>query len=171
MKHLQKTDRETYVKHLKECGQRSIKTLRQAIESPQVSALNRHCPKELRAAVVNEINKVCRLSGSDMNESIQFEAAKMLIENKWYLRIDEILLVLNNGINGHYGKVYGAINYVIIAEWFVQHEQTREAYFDEQNRNNQAGYVKEMPITGRASDKTLKEMLYLSAEDLKELEK
>ena len=63
---------------------------------------------ELKAFVPNSLSK------DDLNLY-----AEMIVQNYWYLTIQDIALTFKKGINGDYGKVYGDLKYSHLAEWIT----------------------------------------------------
>jgi hypothetical protein len=52
--------------------------------------------------------------------------AEMIIENYWFLKIDEIDLVFKNGIMGKYGKIYDRVDASVIFDWLHKYDVSDE---------------------------------------------
>jgi len=56
--------------------------------------------------------------------------AKMIANNWWMFKAQELALCLMNGINGKYGKIYGNIAYTDIVRWLQLYSEEAEQYCD-----------------------------------------
>lgn len=87
------------------------------------------------------------------------ELSDMYLSSYWYLKIDEVILILKNGIAGNYGKTYGKFTYAVWAEW------TNNYFNNERNDYFYAMNCKKSPMpdwadkSGRGSDKSIKDII------------
>lgn len=94
----------------------------------QVSKLNKDTPEILITAISAMIESIYTLVnvGKQINEHAIIKLAEMIIENYWYLKIDEIDLVFKNGITGKYGKIYDRVDASVIFDWLHQYDVSDE---------------------------------------------
>lgn len=91
----------------------------------------------------SNIQKLTRMKGNGypvailtklLNDSLQFVKhklepaqmvayANMFVNKNPTLTIDEVVLILTNGINGEYGKTYGDFDFIVLTEWRNQYEK------------------------------------------------
>jgi hypothetical protein len=87
-------------------------------DEPQLSLLTKNggaiAVEAMLARILLEVSDLvsCNWSAS----AIALYAATMR-QNFWHLRFDEIAYVLNRGVNGGYGKIYGSLSYAMIGDW------------------------------------------------------
>lgn len=61
--------------------------------------------------------------------------AEMLVDEHPDLSFDDFILILRNGINGRYGKIYGKMNYPILSEWISKYRDQVAEYREQEIRN------------------------------------
>lgn len=79
-----------------------------------------------QAIIMQAIQEAAILTGSAMTPDLKAMAAKNIVNDFWFLHMDEILLALANGSKGLYGKIYGQINFAVIYEWINKYDQERQ---------------------------------------------
>jgi len=60
--------------------------------------------------------------------------ATMIMEDKYYLKMEEFDRIIDNGISGMYGKIFGAIDASIIFDWINQYELSDELISSWENK-------------------------------------
>jgi hypothetical protein len=58
-------------------------------------------------------------------EGVLIKWAYKLMQKYWYFKASEIVLTLEMGVNGDFGKRYGALNYDNLIEWFNAYEELK----------------------------------------------
>ena len=108
-----------------------VKDMETALQSPQISLLKKHESQLLGLRVMGLLNDLRKYTICHFDERTTGDLARNLIENFWHLKFDEFILILRNGINGRYGKIFGALQYSTIAEWFNAHESERQSHIEQ----------------------------------------
>ncbi len=112
-------------------SKRSAKlSLKQALESCQLNIAEQELGRSfLSILFVKAINEVSVMSGSQMSADAKVMLSDSIMNQFWYLKVDEVLLVLRNGLNNQYGLNNKNLNAQIILDWFNRHEQDRDELF------------------------------------------
>lgn len=63
-----------------------------------------------------------------------------MVADYWYLRVDEVLMVLNRGLKGYYGMSNKNISAQVIFDWFNRHEAERNGHFYDQHMEKKNGF-------------------------------
>jgi hypothetical protein len=72
---------------------------------------------KVEAAVINLLRQIFALTLSSANAEQLMAMAVQIRTNFWMLKFEEVMFALNKGINGGYGKIFGNLSYVQLAEW------------------------------------------------------
>ena len=72
---------------------------------------------KVEAAVINLLRQIFALTLSSANAEQLMSMAVQIRTNFWMLKFEEVMFALNKGINGGYGKIFGNLSYVQLAEW------------------------------------------------------
>jgi len=107
----------------------------------QISILKREKPDELITAISAMIESIYQLInvGKQIGADAIIKLSEMIIENYWYLKIDEIDLVFKNGITGKYGKIYDRVDASVIFDWLHKYDTSQECIsIYEENSNPEA---------------------------------
>lgn len=86
------------------------------------------------------INELCVLTNSDMVVDAKAMLANSIINDFWYMRIDEILLTLSDGMKKKHGEIYGQLNYQTIYGWFLKHDTNRDEHFYNQHEEKKNSF-------------------------------
>jgi hypothetical protein len=113
-------------------------TLEKAIEGSQLSKIK----KSDKAGLIKAIkNLIVSLSDSlnlsvPLDEAQIFEIALLTIEQYYFLKLDELVLIFKNAKLGKYGKIYNRLDIQIIFEWIEQYlkSEERALYFERINK-------------------------------------
>jgi hypothetical protein len=81
--------------------------------------------------------------------------AKMIISNNQEMKISELILCINNGINGKYSEpnkavIYGDVTYDVIAGWINRYNNDKEDFLYQRHlerKNNPRGILDELAIS------------------------
>lgn len=134
-----------------------VKDLGTALDSAQISLLKKHDNGLLTTRIAILLNDLRKYAHCQFDEHTAGDLARNLIETFWHLHFDELILVFRNGINGHYGKLFGSLQYVTITDWLLQHEINRDKFFENKN-------VSYNSVMNSTKDVTIsKEEMYLNA--------
>lgn len=68
-------------------------------------------------ATINLLGQIYALTLSPVNAEQLMSMAVQIRTNFWMLKFEEVMFALNKGINGGYGKVFGNLSYIHLAEW------------------------------------------------------
>jgi len=72
---------------------------------------------KVEAAIINLLRQIFALTLSSANAEQLMAMAVQIRTNFWMLKFEEVMFALNKGINGGYGKIFGNLSYVQLAEW------------------------------------------------------
>lgn len=128
-------------------------TIEKANISPQISKLRNENKANLKIIVAKIINEVCLLLQLEINPDQKVFCANMIIQEFWYLKIDDIVLCFKNGVNNHYGKIYGKFNYETMTEWLTQYDK-QKANWNEDGHTalKETNQTTKKPFNGFISD-------------------
>jgi hypothetical protein len=68
-------------------------------------------------ATINLLGQIFALTLSPVNAEQLMAIAVQIRTNFWMLKFEEVIFALNKGINGGYGKIFGNLSYIHLAEW------------------------------------------------------
>ena len=68
-------------------------------------------------ATINLLGQIFALTLSSANAEQLMAMAVQIRTNFWMLKFEEVMFALNKGINGGYGKIFGNLSYIHLAEW------------------------------------------------------
>ena len=68
-------------------------------------------------ALINILRQIFELTLSPINADQLTAIAVQIRTNFWMLKFEEVMFALNKGINGGYGRIFGNLSYVQLAEW------------------------------------------------------
>ena len=68
-------------------------------------------------ALINILRQIFELTLSPINADQLTAIAVQIRTNFWMLKFEEVMFALNKGINGGYGKIFGNLSYIHLAEW------------------------------------------------------
>lgn len=108
----------------------------------QISGLVKICGTEqIDLVLLALLNEVFSLTNSPL---VNMNSMAVLIrKNFWMLRVEEIVFVMNKGINGGYGKVFGHLSYVTISEWLNLYMDTDRSATVDNRQSEKQGEKKE----------------------------
>lgn len=89
-----------------------------AKQSAQLSLLKKEVGIQETGIMISKIiNEISLLTNTTMDAGVKNLCAKMIVNNYWNLKIDELLLIIRDGILGKYGKIYGNFCFTTLTEW------------------------------------------------------
>lgn len=94
------------------------------------------------------LSEVFSLTLSPANPDQLAAMARQIRTNFWQFRLEEVTYVLNRGINGGYGKMFGHLNYVQISEWLQIYDLDREDLIIEEQKRLQSMQRDDMKAWG-----------------------
>ena len=105
-----------------------------ALESAQVSVLNREAPGDVAEALGNVLTFYAQYFNVVRNlTDVQITLlVPDLLERYWHWHFDEFLLVLKEGVAGRWGKVYDRIDPPTVHEWCRAYDEIRGAELERQ---------------------------------------
>ena len=68
-------------------------------------------------ATINLLGQIFAITISPVNAVQLMSIAVQIRTNFWMLKFEEVMFALNKGINGGYGKIFGNLSYIHLAEW------------------------------------------------------
>lgn len=98
------------------------------------------------------INELGRCVQNDWSADDKPFFAESLMNEFWYIRMDDFVMAFKKGISGSYGKVYGKLDYSTICEWINKWWEERQNYLSTKT-------VKEQYDTNRSSEMSIKGMI------------
>lgn len=104
-----------------------IESVQAAMKSPQIALIKKTHPQVLAGRLIMILMDLTKYVECHWDQNTVASIAKMIQESFWMLRIDELNYVLNKGINGQYGKIYGKLQYVTLTEWISAYMEGERA--------------------------------------------
>ena len=96
----------------------------------QISLLKKELGEaEIIISIVKIIAETSLLVSFDGDGEVFGLWAKLLMQNYWWIRLEEMSYVFVRGASGTYGKIYGKINYSILCEWLNNYNVERTHIF------------------------------------------
>jgi hypothetical protein len=135
----------------------------------QVSGLVNACGAvQVDIILIKILNELFSLTLSPCNANQLAFMATQLRSNFWMLRVEEIIYALNKGINGGYGKVFGHLNYIQIADWLNEYDAERTLAIQQMN-DKSAGESKVLLKDWKVDLTLLIEKFPMKAEEKKQM--
>lgn len=105
-------------------------TVKTALDTPQISKLKKDAPGELAKALTRLLLFINAQLNIDQNKKLKTIQVPLLVQDMmtryWYLKFDEIVYVLREGITGKYGRLFGAFDAMTVHEWFTAYLPERD---------------------------------------------
>jgi hypothetical protein len=102
-------------------------TLQSALNSPQISSLNKENEKSLSAAIriaLGIVNKMFNLPDTKKLNDMQINyLVSYLKKEYWRFKFDEFIYIFGQGIAGKFGKSYNRLDVEVVSEWFKVYER------------------------------------------------
>ena len=106
-------------------------TIEKAVDGVQLSFIKNDSGEKVAVAFLSRcLTEPNKYFPSSFDAGMITMASQMILRNYWYMKAEEVLLVFKEGIFGKYGKVYGQINFPVIAQWFEAHDAERSGLFE-----------------------------------------
>lgn len=123
-------------------------TLASALQTPQVSRLNKENPGDLAAAIsqlLQFVNKLFNLPENKKLNDAQMAVLALDIKKRyWFLKFDELVYILREGVAGKWGKSYSRIDAETVHAWFQRYIETeRDAAIELASYNEAVAYKKQ----------------------------
>lgn len=94
----------------------------ESLTRPLIVALMKSGHKDdVIEVVCMSLEKCADALGVEMSESQKVNVVHDMIEEYKYEAVEDLIFVLQNGRKGHYGKVFGKLNMIVISEWMRNH--------------------------------------------------
>jgi len=122
-------------------------TVHSALKSDQLSKIRKEEGEPILVVMVTKmLQEFFKFVPNDMTDEMIVSSAEMIIYQFWMVRIDELIMILNKGMKGEYGKLFGKVYYSTIAEWINHYlEKDRQAHLDllRQKKKNKTSVIAE----------------------------
>lgn len=123
-------------------------TLASAMNTPQISRINRELPEKLAAGItqlLKFVNELFNLPADKKFSSLQLAVLAQDIKTRyWFLKFDEIIYVLREGTAGKWGKSYSRLDTEVVHAWFQVYISTeRDAAVELASYNESVAYKKQ----------------------------
>ena len=92
--------------------------------------------KFVNAILIKLLNELCIFTPAEINGNLKVLFAETLLNSFWFLKIDDFVLCFRNAINGKYGKVFGKLTYIQIAEWLNAYITEKTSHYENDNLKN-----------------------------------
>lgn len=86
------------------------------------------------------INELGRCIQNDWTVDDKIFLAQSLMNEYWYIRMDDFIVAFKNGLRGKYGKVYGKLDFVTMCDWINKWFEERERYLEPKNNSFKESY-------------------------------
>jgi hypothetical protein len=111
----------------------SPRTVEDAVNSitPELAVFKKECGEaRLYAVLTILINDLIDFFsvGKTMGQNQLVDTIKLIVEDFYYLKIEDFKLCFNNAKKGRYGKVYDRIDGNVIYNWVAQYNEERTAF-------------------------------------------
>lgn len=104
------------------------------MQSPQVSFIANEMGHDYIASLFTKaLDEILIMSNSTLTADAVILIADSIVADYWYMKVDEILMVMHKGLKGYYGPSNKNISAQVIFEWFNRHEQERNNHFYDQH--------------------------------------
>lgn len=101
-------------------------TPEKAKDSAQLSLIRKQLgEKEAGLMITKVLNEISLMTNTTMDTPVKMLCAKMILANYWNIKIDELLLIIRDGILGRYGKIYGNFCFTTLTEWIEKYQQEK----------------------------------------------
>jgi len=106
-----------------------------ALQSVQLSKLRtEHGTPLLEAIVTKLLVELFKFKGNSPDVHTLTAWAKLIGQEYWHLKVDELVYVFRQGLHGKYGKIYGNIDYVTLTEWFGLYDKMKLNFLADQRQ-------------------------------------
>ena len=109
-----------------------------AMESIQLSAALREDEETTRGIIAIAISEAMQFSGVENPQMLRV-MVDMITMSYWMWKLDDIILVIQKGIKGDFGKQYGKFNGSVLQEWLRQYDALREHICEQHEGRYQKG--------------------------------
>lgn len=118
-----------------------------ALKSPQASVIRHELGEEVTASyIIKSLAEACILTTSNLHPQAQAMIAKQLLHEYWHFKMDELFLVISEGIKGAYAEpdkpaIYGQLNIQTIFDWFRKYDSIRQdkIFYEHEIKKNSSG--------------------------------
>jgi len=122
-------------------------TVENALQSPQASVIRHELGEEITASyIIKSLAEACILTSSNLHPQAQAIIAKQLLHEYWHFKMDELFLVISEGIKGAFAEpdkpaIYGQLNIQTIFDWFRKYDSIRQdkIFYQHEIKKNSAG--------------------------------
>jgi len=96
-------------------------TIAEAFNGDQISMLERVEPKKVDDMILILLNEVFMAHSMEATTHVLLMMVGKIKEKYWFMKLEEIAFVFQNGIMGFY-KVYGKLTPAVILEWIHEYD-------------------------------------------------
>lgn len=116
-------------------------TIVTAQKSTQISYIKFENGAEyLEKLIIKVITEALKIIPNDLKTDNVIYFTKLIVNEYWYWKIDDIVLCLKNGILGKYGKIYGQFSVMIIIEWLNEYQKEKDNYYENKLLDDHSKY-------------------------------
>ncbi len=83
----------------------------------------------LQVAISKIMKEALRFLPTKMTEPDIVYFSKYFQKELWHWKFDDFILCFKNGINKHYGDIYGEFNVSVFMKWVEQYEKEKDDFF------------------------------------------
>lgn len=140
-----------------------------AQESKQLPALKKEYGEEVVLAVLtkmlSEFSRFTKIADGSAETLMAY--SKMILTHFWTLRIDDVALILRNGLNGVYGTIYGSVDYTELTRWISEYDDRKMQFYEDKHSKHKEPYDSNREMQGQQRWDT-REMINWYNEELKD---
>jgi hypothetical protein len=96
-----------------------------AMQAIQISAAVRESEEVTKGIIAITIGEAMQFYGVESPQMLRI-MVDLVIREYWMWKLDDIILMVQKGINGDFGKQYGKFNGSVLQEWLRQYDALRE---------------------------------------------
>lgn len=96
------------------------KNVEAAVKGDQLNVIASKAPNELNAALTVVVSDVLSLTGRNVSPQMIAFIGKTIQSRFYYFRLNELVMVLQKGVQGHYGNVPSGANPIVF--WCEQYD-------------------------------------------------
>lgn len=128
-------------------------TIEIARNSDQLSLLKKNDKPLLLGVIIKLLSEIQTFLKCELSTQEKVIYANMLVSEFWHFKIDDIILCFRQGINGHYGHIYGKFNYETLTDWLNSYEQSKLNHVDNEHAAlKETNQTSQKPYSGHIGD-------------------
>lgn len=113
-------------------------TIQGAIETgTQLSKIKKDCGEQKAVRLVfkllQRLSKRLNIKGG-LDDELMIDIADNVVLDYWFLKLEEIAMILDKAGKGGYGKIYDRLDMATIYDWFNQYQNERDSFSEKKNK-------------------------------------